>query len=179
MTFEPDLRLWADAESGCLRGGLGCGPERRCGSRGTERGSPLAGPRGLAVEQRVPLADQEALQSGEEAKAVPTQQLGDAVLARPVKAGTPVSRVSKAAAVTPWPPVTSSSQSRIPGPPASGSSSSPPSSLAAGDHEIRVCHEPSGGVGRRNERDFVGGAQTVSHVGRDDVCVSVHRLVDH
>jgi hypothetical protein len=56
--------------------------------RGTERGSPLAGPRGLAVEQRVPLADQEALQSGEEAKAVPTQQLGDAVLARPVKAGT-------------------------------------------------------------------------------------------
>ncbi len=47
--------------------------------RATERGSPLAGPRGLAIEQRVPLADQEALRSDEEAEAVSAQQLGDAV----------------------------------------------------------------------------------------------------
>src|SRR5271165_2033969 len=43
-----------------------------------ERGAPAAGPGSLAVEQRVLLADQEALRGGGQSVAVPLQQPADA-----------------------------------------------------------------------------------------------------
>src|SRR5579859_2764496 len=164
-----------------------------------ERRAPPTGPRGLPVDQGVQLGHQEALRWRDEAVTVPLEQLTDATAGaagqhggarhpgvegsgQNVAAGQAAEPVPQrhAAGVEVQRQLALRLGGRLPGGPPGGNGRQPVHVGWRADHQqIGLGDQIRGGIGHRDEGHLMRGAQAVRDVAGDDVCVPVHRLVNH